>query len=211
MRAMIVTVAFALAACSPGDTKKIDPQAAAAPAPSDTMKQTFTGCTWGETKSTALSIWAFACGPEAGATHVVANGSGFDIESAGPDGVTSRPIIRVFEKPSAAPIDAIAPAVRLVSRGPASDTCAFEPATGYDDTGHARFHFAPTGAAKAAWDAAVNGDAPGEPPCGEMGVSFSGDRVFEAKPDHPDTVLFIDFGSEIQIFDAATIKVLPAQ
>ena len=76
MRAMIVTMALALAACSPGETKKVDPLATAAPTPNETMKQTFAGCSWGETKSTALSIWAFACGPEAGNTHVIANGSG---------------------------------------------------------------------------------------------------------------------------------------
>lgn len=207
MRAIVAaTVLAVLAGCSPGATQKHEPETAAAPA--ETMQQTFKGCTWGETKSTLLSIWAYACGPEAGNTHVVANGSGFDIESVGPDGASRRPVVRVFEKPPAAAIDAILPAVRLVSRGPASDTCAFEPATGVDHAGHARFNFAPTGAAKTAWDASVAGSAPGDPPCGDMGVSFVGDRVFEEMPDHPDTVLFIDFGSEIQIFDANTIKAL---
>ena len=213
MRAGIVAagLALALAACSPGDTSKIDPRAAAAPVPSETMKQTFASCTWGEVKSSALSIWAFACGPDAGNTHVVANGSGFDIESAGSDGVARRPVVRLFEKPSGAPVEALVPAVRLVSRGPATDTCALTPALAQGQPRPGLYAFAPTGAAKIAWEAAVNGDAPGEPPCGEMGVSFVGDRVFEAVPGAPDTIAFIDFGSEIQIFDVNTLKAIAAR
>ena len=44
------------------------------------------------------------------------------------------------------------------------------------------------------------------PPCGEMGPQFSGDRSFFAVEGDPTTVVFVEYGSEIQIFDASTIR-----
>jgi hypothetical protein len=41
-----------------------------------------------------------------------------------------------------------------------------------------------------------------------MGPSEAGDRVFEIIA--PDKVAYIDFGSEIQIFDASTLKATEA-
>lgn len=215
MRAMMAMgLAAALAACSPGDTKKVDPHAIAAPTPSNTMAETFgTHCTWGEVKGATLSIWSYACGPEGGDVRLVADDAvpGFRFESAAANGADLGIPIRVFTKPADAPIDAVLPAVRAASPGPATDTCVFAPTTGVDDAGHGRFNLVPTGASKTAWESSITMDASEYSPCGELGVSFSGDRTFEVMADHPDKVLFIDFGSEIQIFDASTIKLVAAE
>lgn len=204
----ILAMAFvaALAACGPGDTRKVDPAAAAAPKPSETMAQTFSGCTWEEVKGATASIWSFACGPEHGNIRLVADDAlpGFVIRSGDPAAPGQSTAIRFFSKPADAPLDAILPAVRAASPGAASATCAFEPAPGADHEGKPRFVFGPTGAAKAAYDLANQGPDVPEPPCGAMGPAPAGDRTFEVLA--PDTVAFIEWGSEIQIFDASTLK-----
>ena len=48
----------------------------------------------------------------------------------------------------------------------------------------------------------------GDLPCGDMGVGFVGDRYFQVMPGHPDRVVYVDRGSEIQIFDPATLRVI---
>lgn len=207
MRAMLAMVAaMALAACGPGDTRKIDPAATAAPKPSEAMAQTFSGCTWEEVKGATASVWSYACGEGHGSIGLAADDAlpGFVIRSTDPAAPGQSTAIRFFSKPADAPIDAILPAVRAASPGSATATCAFEPATGVDHAGKQRFVFAPTGPAKAAYDLANRGpDAP-EPPCGVMGPAPSGDRTFEVIA--PDTVAFIEWGSEIQNFDASTLK-----
>ena len=74
---------------------------------------------------------------------------------------------------------------------------------GGDQGGPQLFVFTPTGTAKSEWDAQAE-DL--EPPCGVMGPADSGDRYFQALPDHPETVVFVELGSEIQIFDVNTLR-----
>jgi hypothetical protein len=45
-----------------------------------------------------------------------------------------------------------------------------------------------------------------ERPCGFMGPGDVGDRYFVTLPGHPEIVVFIEAGSELQIFDAETLK-----
>ncbi len=213
MRAGIAAMGFlALAACSPGDTRKIEPPTHAAAEPNAAMKETFANCTWGEVEGAGLSIWSYACGPGFGDVRLVADETlpGFALESTGAEGVQRRPVVRVFKKAADAPLDAVLPAVRAASPGPATATCAFAPSASFDAIGHTRFVLEPTGVAKAAWDASVQGDSPGEAPCGDLGVSIVGDRYFEVSPDKQDTVVFVELGSEIQIFDAGTLKAADA-
>ena len=63
-------------------------------------------------------------------------------------------------------------------------------------------------AAQRTWDAGpmVEQDA-----CGRLGVAMVGDRYFEVAPGHPDQVVFVDAGSEIQIFDPQTLTIAPAR
>lgn len=212
MRAMatMAVLAAALAGCSPGDTRKVDAAEIAAPQPSQGMAETFSNCTWGEVKGATASIWSFACGADAGNVRLAADDAlpGFVIESTDPAAPGRRTAIRIFAKPADAPIDAILDAVRAASPGPQSATCAFAPAQGVDHAGRPRFMFTPVGEARAAYDLAVTSDNIPEPPCGAFGPSEAGDRVFEIIA--PDKVAYIDFGSEIQIFDASTLKVVEA-
>jgi hypothetical protein len=177
--------------------------AAEAPQPPDVMRDTFTGCTWGMVESATLSVWSYACDAQHGNTRLLADNTlpGFRF----PGG---RIAIVAFTKPATAPVEAIVNKVRAASPGPNSDTCTLAPIPG-DHGGRQIYAFAPTGDAKRRWDASqTNADQSGgaQPPCGFMGPGQVGDRYFEALPGDPRTVVFIEAGSELQIFDADTLR-----
>ncbi|WP_396593942.1 hypothetical protein [Brevundimonas sp. R86498] len=114
----------------------------------------------------------------------------------------------IFKKAADAPIDSLVEAVRAKSPGPHSATCTLQPVT-VEGAAPGSYGFEPTGAARAAWDAFASGDgeaAPVEPPCGAMGPQMAGDRSFRVVEGDPTTVVFIEHGSEIQIFDPATLR-----
>lgn len=211
MRILIVAAmaAGALAACSPGDTRKVAPEpAAVAPTPSDSAIQTFAGCTWGEVKGAAWSMWSFACGPQFGDIRLVADDAlpGFVIEGATP--AERRVVVQIFDKPADAGLDAILPTVRALSPGLGTSTCVFEPLTDAGKEG--LFAFAPTGVLKQQYDAENFSDTVPAMPCGPLGVGPAGERVFKVVDGHPGKVAYIDYGSEIQIFDAGTLKAVAA-
>lgn len=202
-----VGVIALMSACAPEPAAKAPP---AAEAPVSTLRSApeFAACTWQEVKGARLAMQAFACGPEQGGGHIEADDGlpGFQLVYDGPP-AERRPVVRTFAKPAAAPLEAILPAIRAASPGPHTATCTFAPAQGYDATGKDRFVLEPTGAAKAAWEAS-EAIEPGEPPCGPMGVSAAGDRFFKVMPGHPELVVYADMGSEIQIFDPETLRVI---
>jgi len=210
MRAMIVAVGiFALAACSPGDTKKVEPQAEA-PVPAAVALETFTGCTWGEVKGAALSIWSFACGPDKGNFRLVADDAlpGFAIEGPGEGGAMARrTVVQIFAKPAEAGIEAILPAVHAASPETPGAACTLQPA----ESGVPGFYaFGPTGKLGEAWRADQFSDTLPATPCGPMGVGPAGERLFSVMDGHPDKVVYADYGSEIQIFDVGTLKATDA-
>ncbi len=205
--------AFALAACqqpaepadAPAEATATDPQ------PSDMMRQTFPGCEWGKVQGSGLAVWSFACPADFGNVRLVADPAlpGFSLEGT-QDGVTSRsPAIIVFEKATGDDVSAIVEQVRAKSPGPDTATCALEPITGEYMMPNA-WAFVPTGEARARWEGAVGGDelgdAPEQGPCGPLGPQIVGDRAFVVVPGDPTKVAFIEFGSEIQIFDPATLR-----
>lgn len=206
--AAMAVLAAALAGCSPGDTRKVDATAVAGPQPSDGMRETFSNCTWGEVKGASASIWSFACGAGAGNVRLAADDAlpGFVIESTDAAAPGRSVAIRFFPKAPDAPIGSVLDAVRAASPGAQTATCAFMPAPGADHEGKPHVVLSPVGPAREAYDRALAGDDVPEPPCGDLGVSHVGDRVFEVVA--PDKVAFIEFGSEIQIFDASTLKVV---
>ena len=204
------TAVIGLTACTPAEDKATAAPAAAqaaTPRPSQTMQETFVDCTWGETTGGGLSIWSYAC-PQAGNTHIVYDASlpGFALEGTY-DGQTSRnPAVVIFKKAADAPLDSILTEVRAKSPGPHSATCVLStiPSPEGDIAG-----FEPTGAVKTQWDAFASGAEGAEPmdaPCGDMGPQMSGDRGFRVLADAPTTVVFIEYGSEIQPFDFSTIR-----
>jgi hypothetical protein len=205
--------AFALAACQPPAEPADAPAATAAadPQPSEMMQQTFSSCEWGKVEGSGLAVWSFACPADFGNVRLVADPAlpGFSLEGT-QDGVTSRsPAIIVFEKATGDDVSAIVEQVRAKSPGPDTATCALEQIEGESMMPNA-WAFVPTGEAKARWEAAVGGDqlgdAPEQGPCGPLGPQIVGDRAFVVVPGDPTKVAFIEFGSEIQIFDPATLR-----
>ena len=206
----IMAASFALiglTACEPAAEKAAAPTQAAVQ-PSEMMQQTFANCTWGEVTGGGLSLWSYACPADAGNFRLVYDESlpGFAFETTS-EGQTSRtPAVVVFDKAADAPIDSILAAVRAKSPGPHSATCVLSvaPSPEGDMVG-----FEPTGAVKTQWDAFASGAEGAEPmeaPCGDMGPQMSGDRGFRVLADDPTTVVFIEYGSEIQPFDPASIR-----
>lgn len=175
------------------------------------LLETFPGCSWGEVKGATLSIWSLACGPKAGNTRLVADDRlpGFVLESTGPDGKSRKVAIRAFAKAADAPIESALPAIRAASPGAHTDTCALIP---FDDAdsrqfsrGAAVYTFEPTGAAKTAWDKAEADGGPADAPCGDLGIYFDRAPLFWILRGDPTTVVAVDMGSEIQIFDPTTL------
>ena len=214
MRGFGITAAsvalIGLTACTPAEDKAAAPAAqASAPQPSQTMQETFVDCSWGETRGSGLSVWSYAC-PQSGNTRMVHDAGlpGFALEGTY-DGQTSRrPAIIVFKKAADAPIDAVLAEVRTKSPGPHTAECVLARPT-YDGAAEGIYHLVPPASVKARWDAQSAGEGTGEPmdpPCGDLGEQMSGDRVFYVQDGDPTTVLWVDFGSEIQPFSAETIR-----
>jgi len=168
----------------------------------------FAGCEWGVVKGSSLSIQSFACGPDHGGQRLVADNAlpGFLLEFTGADETVRRVAVRAFPKDAGAPVESILPAVRAASPGPYTARCVLAPAQGGDHEGRGRQVLEPAGEEKARWEASIMSDEPMDKPCGDYGVGMAGDRYFEAMPGQPATVLFVDMGSDIQIFDPATIR-----
>ena len=203
-----VTVLFALSltACGPrtvphtAESKPV----VADPKPIQTAIDTFKGCTWEKVTGAHLSIWSFQCGDALGDQRLVANDKlgGFDLTSKGSD---SYNVIRTFAIPAGAGIDAAMPAIRAASPGKDTATCALVPGPAFDAWAGKLYDLEPTGAAKAAYDKA-NAVEPQEPPCGDLGIGPDGDRFFTILPSDPTRVIYVNMGSEIQIFDPNTLK-----
>jgi hypothetical protein len=208
MRAAVLACAIALAGCGPSGPQKA---AEAPPQPSAAAKATFAKCTWGEVKGETISMWSFTCGPGAGNLRLVADDvlPGFVLESTDPLRPERTVVVRLFDKAPDAPIGAVLEAVRDLSPGLNTPTCAFAPAPGVDHSRQDHYVLAPTGEAGKAYEAAVASNEVATPPCGPLGVSPTGDRYFMVAPAQPDKVMFVDRGSEIQIFDERTLRVTP--
>jgi hypothetical protein len=218
VRLILGAVALCASACSPkpADTAAAPAQegapveavAEAAPSsagPSDYMRQTFADCTWGEVSAAGFTIGSFAC-PN---TKLAPDESlpGFQKEFTDADGkVTRFPAIQVFRKAldNSVP-DAVIADVRAASPGPFTASCVLEPSS--SDPSGKTYVLVPTGAGKAAHEAFLAGTSEeNSMPCGQMGPSEAGERVFRLVDGAPDKVVYIDLGSEIQIFDTKTLR-----
>lgn len=206
MRVPALVILAALAGCSA-------PPKPEAPKPSQSAAETFTGCEWQEVKGKALSIWSYACGPGFGGIRLIADDSlpGFSLKMDGDAGSTViQPVIRIFPKSADAPIESILPQIQALSPGKDTATCALLPAADptADPSTRKLYELTPTGEAKARWDKNVETGEDPTPPCGDLGVAFAGNQVFEVMPDDPTKVVYINYGSEIQIFDTTTLKTI---
>ena len=114
--------------------------------------------------------------------------------------------VSLFTKAPKAAITAVLPAIKTASKGDKTGACVLVPST---VEGRKRYVLQPNGAAMKAWEAAQDNGTAVEEPCGRLGIAMVGDRYFEVMPRHPDVVMFVNMGSEIQIFDPATLRVIP--
>ena len=193
---VIAGVALTAGACG---KRPSDPAAT----PSRAMADAYDSCTWGTVESRSYSIQSYACGGDMASAKLVPDDDvgGFAIVSS--DSPRAKVVIRTFIKEAAAPASAILPAV-LAATGAHGASCRLVEHETHGDWG-AAWLLEPTGAGKAAYDAA-NAVEPQDTPCGELGVGPAGDRFFRVMPDDPSRVIYADMGSEVQIFDLSTLK-----
>lgn len=209
---LIALAALSLAACQPTEEPASAPASAptADPQPSQAMQETFgANCTWGKVEGATMSIWSYAC-PAYDNARLVADESlpGF-VMTGTQDGVQNRrPVIIAFKKAAEAPVGAVLAAVRARSPGPHSAECVLTPVS-YPGAPAGLYGFEPVGEVKARWDAFSGGAEDAEPvdaPCGDLGPQMSGDHTFFVMKDDPTTVVYVDYGSEIQMFDTDTLR-----
>lgn len=205
----LAVLALPLVGCNkpqaPAEAEKAAPAAAADPTPAETAQATFAGCQWGKVTGSGLSVWSYACGPAMSGQSLIPDEEvgGFALIS---DGLEPSVVIRSFAKPADAAIEAALPAIRAASPGPHTATCVLTPMAieGRDPV----YLLSPTGAAKTQWDGVEGGTittGDTNPPCGDLGVGFVGDRYFQVLKSAPTKVVYVDAGSEIQIFDPSTL------
>lgn len=204
--AAFVLGALSLALASCGDSGGTKSQEAP---PAPFAQDTFGKCAWEQVKGAQLSIWSYKCGPDAGNVRLVADETlpGFVLLQSSTEGETRTPAIRAFKKAAGAPLDAVLDQVRAASPGPHTATCTLtkHPAPEAGD----KFQFMPDAAAAAEWDKYQNdGEGDVQPPCGALGPQFVGDSYFQILPGDPSTVVFVNMGSEIQIFDPKTLQAI---
>lgn len=205
---LAMVVALGVSGCQPQDSAPA--ASTATSAPPEAMAATFPTCDWGEVTGSGLSVWSYDCGPDRGDVRLVGDDGlpGFALEMT-MDGQTSRrPAIIVFRKAAGDPVESIVEAVRARSPGPGAATCTLQPVT-FDGVIPGSFAFRPTGEVRTRWEAFESGatDAePMEPPCGDLGPQMAGFGGFHGLEGDPTTVVFVDYGSEIQIFDPSTIR-----
>ena len=169
----------------------------------------FSSCKWTRVAGARFSVSSFACGAEQGGIHLIADDTLPGFWLTGNDGGREL-VIRLFTKAPKSQVSTALPAIRMVSKGPQTATCTLvnTPIDNRDQPGIKRYVLQPSGKALKAWYAAQDKGEAIEEPCGPLGVAMVGDRYFEVMPNHPDTVIFVNEGSEIQIFDPATVRVV---
>jgi hypothetical protein len=190
--------ALALAAC--GDSKPDAP-------PPPFAQDTYGNCAWELVKGEVLGIWSYNCGPEAGNVKLVADEAlpGFTVIRTENRGYTKMPAVRIFKKGSWSSIDAIIDEVRAASPGPHTDKCTLT----RHPNDKSKYQLTPDAASAAEWEKyQTSGEGAVQPPCGPMGPQFVGDNYFQVLSDDSTTVVFVELGSELPIFDASSLHKL---
>ncbi len=172
-------------------------QAAAQPKSLPNLQDIFPGCKWEAVRGKAFSVWS--CNTKA--LRLAADDALPGFVLVGAAGFKS-PVIRIFKKAAGAPLTSVLAHVRKASPGKYTAGCALVPAP---ELKGKRFTLSPTGARGKAWQASQKDATMTDEPCGHLGEGYAGDRYFEVSPGDPTTVVFVDRGSEIQIFDPDTL------
>lgn len=209
MAAMVLAVL--VSGCGPGATTKTEKGAGAATASATPgaapSRAPFEGCRWEYMTGAGLGVWSQVC-PTYRLVAEEALKTLF-VEDVRDGQVTRSEAMRVLTLPAGG-LPALAEQLAREGGASAPASCALEPVTnlGAQPEGVARYSLGPTGALKDAWDRAVKSDvAPDTPPCGRYGVAIVGDRYIEVQAAHPDKAVFVELGSEIQIYEPSTLMI----
>jgi hypothetical protein len=193
--------ALALAACGDSGGSKSDTP------PPPFAQDTYGNCAWEHVKGEEVGIWSYFCGPDAGNVRLVADATlpGFTVIRMEDRGYTKMPVIRIFKKGSWSSISAVIDDVRAASPGPHTDKCTLK----QHPNDKTKYVLTPDAAAAAEWEKyQTSGEGAVQPPCGPMGPQFVGDNYFKVLDGDSTTVVFVDLGSEIPIFDAKSLHKL---
>lgn len=228
MKYLVVAALVAgLAGCSP-NAPPADPaptpaapaaEAPVAEAPADHSKppegfaESFPACTWTEVKGAGVAIWGYQCAGSKLVADPALPGITLEFDAgpkpagepgAGEPDIIHTPIVQLFDIAEGADFASILPAVRAASPAPGNEACAFEPS----ETSPGWLEFRPTGELKAKYQLFIDGKAD-EPvqPCGALGPSEVGARLFTRLPGSPGTKAAVVFlPSDIPSFDFKSIR-----
>ncbi|MEZ5996123.1 MAG: hypothetical protein R3C25_10230 [Hyphomonadaceae bacterium] len=128
---------------------------------------------------------------------------GFVREIVASEGGGRAPVIRLFDIGDGAALETILLAVRAASPAEGIESCGFAPAPNHAGW----FVLQPSGALLDAYNQFLRGAAESPSmPCGPLGPSEAGERVFFRLPGAANKVAFVELGSEIQPFDVSTLR-----
>lgn len=226
MIATATVLAVALAACGRGDTTKIQKDepygpsrhAEAQAGEGKPARAPFEGCRWEEISVRDVGLWSQVCanGQLRVGKSTVRGGGSYDAllyEQRSPTGeiFPLREAVVLFPTTGGG-LDALTQLMMAQGAAPAGATCRLEPTQAAAPTGRKRYTLTPTGATKIAWERAVTSDTvPEQPPCGTFGIAPVGDRYVEIQDARPDTAIFVELGSEIQIYEPDSIAFVSAE
>lgn len=223
MRLVLAAAGVWLAGCSPAASTAehvATPVAAAVvetpvaeSAPPEGLAESFPGCTWSKVDGAGVSLWGYQCAGSKLVADAALPGITLEIDAgpkpagepgAGEPDIIRTPIVQLFDIADGADFVSILPAVRAASPAPGNEACAFESSA----SSPGWLEFRPTGELKAKYQLFIDGKA-NEPvqPCGELGPSESGFRLFTRLPGSPATKAAVVYlPSDIPSFDMKSIR-----
>lgn len=218
-RFVLAAAGLWLAGCAPSAPPAVSVAAPATEAPAaesqppEGWAATYPDCAWTKVEGAGVSMWGYQCPSSKLVADAALPGITMEIDAgpkpagepgAGEPDIIRSPIVQLFDIAEGADFASILPAVRAASPAPGSEACAFEAS----ENSPGWLEFRPTGELKAKYQLFIDGKAD-EPvmPCGELGPSEGGFRLFTRLPGSPATKAAVVFlPSDLPSFDMKTIK-----
>jgi hypothetical protein len=158
------------------------------------------GCTWEYfTLSKRIGLWSESCNFE-GTIWTLKSTVAQDALALIINGSHERTAIQVLPKSAAQSIEVLKEKVG----GP--EGCMFQKNDAQSTATRSVYELVPTGGTKRAFELSKLELPPD--PCGQYGISASGQRVFEIWSGHEDTVLFLNYGQEGSLFEYDSVRFL---
>ncbi|MFZ4120981.1 MAG: hypothetical protein ACOYKM_04890 [Caulobacterales bacterium] len=164
-------------------------------------------CAWQPFEGAGIVMWTQTC---PGQRMVADAPSGRVLREAVEDGalLATSEDIRVLDMPASG-LAGLTAQLMLEGGAPAEASCTLNtaPAVIPLPQGRQRYSLEPTGLTRSAWEGALTADeVPETPPCGRYGVSHTGYRYIEIQAAAPTKALFVELGSEVQLFEPNSIQ-----